>query len=803
VAAPTVPTSAQGSSAGTTSSTITLPTTQADDILIWVWVNGGATATPTFTTGTYNGGAFTSIDAGTWTTGAGGVRWSRCTGNHSGQTLIASGTTNSAATKVAVVRGCLTSATPVDTNVSGASNNPATNTLAAFNTTVGETLVCLTVAVDDNQAITSPLKNAVAMNATTIGDSSGGTDSAAYFASLDQTATGTTGSFAFTVAAGTSEGKRVSAFALKPQPAPQTINAGVASEADSATASTVIQPQLKLGGVASEADSGPAATMLQPQVPVAGGIASESDTALAATVSQPQPPVAGGVASEADSAPGGTAQQGFQPSHIAGLEVWLDASAIGGADGDPVTTWANPGSANDATGASGQTLQTNEINGLPVVRFDGTDDVMSVSNVLNNDATRTVFAVVSLGAGNASNDAVISWGANSGFDVSAVNSIRWRTDESSVVVPVGNPGTGVPCLIAIRLNSTSSADHYFGLGSAANFNPNDAYQSGTAAFALASRTAAGSTFGAVDIGEVLVYDSALSDTDLEDVREYLYQKWLAEPQVVNAGVASESDTAPAATKIQPQAPVSGGVASEADSAPAATKIQPQAPVAGGVASEADSALAATKIQPQAPVSGGVASESDTALAATKIQPQAPVSGGVASEADSAPTATVNQSGEPTVVSGGVASEADSAPAAARVLGAAAASEADAAVAATKIQPQAPVAGGVASESDTAPAATVDQAEGDQTINAGIALEADAAIAALVVGGAEPPDTSPTLGGYFDETATGGFVVQRNRSGVLTATIRGGVVQQGPRGGEHDETATGGSHDETPTGGLVH
>jgi hypothetical protein len=324
MAAPTVPTGANGSAAGSTSSTITLPTTQADDILIWVWVNGGATGTPTFTTGTYNGGAFTSIDSGTWTTGAGGVRWSRCTGDHSGQTLIVSGATNSCASKLAVVRGCLTGATPVDTNISGASNAPATNTLAAFNTTVAETLVCLTAAIDDNQAVSSPTKNGVAMNALADAPSSGGTDSLAHFSSLDQTATGTTGSFAITVNAGTSEGKRLSAFALKPQPAAQTINAGVASESDTVPAATVIQPQLISGGVASESDTAPAATVSQPQAPVSGGVASEADSALAATVQQPQPPVSGGVASESDTAPVATVIQPQAPVS-AGVESETDS----------------------------------------------------------------------------------------------------------------------------------------------------------------------------------------------------------------------------------------------------------------------------------------------------------------------------------------------------------------------------------------------------------------------------------------------------------------------------------------------
>ena len=72
-----VSSTAQGSGTATTTSTVTLPTTAADDILILQAVNGGATTALTVT-GTYmstGGRSWTDgstggvIDAGTWTTG--------------------------------------------------------------------------------------------------------------------------------------------------------------------------------------------------------------------------------------------------------------------------------------------------------------------------------------------------------------------------------------------------------------------------------------------------------------------------------------------------------------------------------------------------------------------------------------------------------------------------------------------------------------------------------------------------------------------------------------------------------------
>ncbi len=215
MAAPTFVSATAHAGNPTTAATVTLPTTAANDILILSWVNGGATATPTLTTGTF-APAWTLIDSGTWTTCAGGCHWARCTGNHSGQTVIVSGATNSCSAIVIQVSGALSTATPIDANVSGASVAAANGSLTGFNTTVVDTLVCLAAATDDNQTKSNFTKNAVAMSNLSLAASSGGTDSGVGYANSSQAVSGATGNFAITEAAGTAEGKRLSGFALKP-----------------------------------------------------------------------------------------------------------------------------------------------------------------------------------------------------------------------------------------------------------------------------------------------------------------------------------------------------------------------------------------------------------------------------------------------------------------------------------------------------------------------------------------------------------------------------------------------------------
>lgn len=71
----------------------------------------------------------------------------------------------------------------------------------------------------------------------------------------------------------------------------------------------------------------------------------------------------------------------WTPARLPGLVLWLDAGRITGlVDGDPVATWSDlSGLGNHATQATASkrpTYKVNIVNGRPVVRFDGVDDVL-------------------------------------------------------------------------------------------------------------------------------------------------------------------------------------------------------------------------------------------------------------------------------------------------------------------------------------------------------------------------------------------------------------------------------------------
>lgn len=65
--------------------------------------------------------------------------------------------------------------------------------------------------------------------------------------------------------------------------------------------------------------------------------------------------------------------------------AWYQASSISGSDGDSVGAWTdssgNGNTAAQLTSARQPTLQTNELNGQSVLRFDGTNDILSDSDI--------------------------------------------------------------------------------------------------------------------------------------------------------------------------------------------------------------------------------------------------------------------------------------------------------------------------------------------------------------------------------------------------------------------------------------
>lgn len=226
-----------------------------------------------------------------------------------------------------------------------------------------------------------------------------------------------------------------------------------------------------------------------------------------------------------DAGPSGAGS--FTPASVAGLELWLKADAITGkVDADPLPQWDDAsGNARHATEATNPpTYKTAILNSLPVVRFDGVNDKLTVAGITNNDATRTFFAVVK-GTGSGVGQRFWTLGASDaalGTSNSATQYFYYANDPGHAVNQLGGNGT-VFAVICLRYNSAASMDFFVGTGAATNINPWDTYQSGTSPLIIGSAGAVEFLNG--DFAELIVYDSALSEADRASVRDHLRTKY--------------------------------------------------------------------------------------------------------------------------------------------------------------------------------------------------------------------------------------------------------------------------------------
>jgi hypothetical protein len=216
-----------------------------------------------------------------------------------------------------------------------------------------------------------------------------------------------------------------------------------------------------------------------------------------------------------------------------------DAQALTGlADGDPVTTWPDTsGNGGHATGA-GPVYKTGVLHGRPSVRFDGVDDILL--NVFGTTITgaRTTYAVVR----NPTNDNAVRVFVGAGYNTSAnrgiklskwSNANRWIAGRSSsggefiefyeagllgqdCVWSMVQPASGAT---VVRAQKSQRASGSIGLGEVRNIGlgglPNFSGTAGTAA-----RWFSG------DIFEVLLYDVAHTASEVEQIENWLHDRWL-------------------------------------------------------------------------------------------------------------------------------------------------------------------------------------------------------------------------------------------------------------------------------------
>lgn len=238
-----------------------------------------------------------------------------------------------------------------------------------------------------------------------------------------------------------------------------------------------------------------------------------------------------------------------QPTSISGLQLWLDASDVAATGSNPaagtaLTTWKDKsGAGHDALTLAGQAaavLVSNEINGKPVMRFTRSSltqgNVYQVAGVDIRAASMnavTIFTVYKQGT--RSGDQGI-WGDDNGewdrFYFSSWSGYAGADNGGASLGPT-NPaaivyGAGIPNVTRLL---TAVYDHGVNNGSAIYFNgqvvtrftdntsPTNAQSSFYIGFDGDDNTFNG------DVADLLVYNRKLTDCEIQQVNQYLSQKY--------------------------------------------------------------------------------------------------------------------------------------------------------------------------------------------------------------------------------------------------------------------------------------
>lgn len=212
---------------------------------------------------------------------------------------------------------------------------------------------------------------------------------------------------------------------------------------------------------------------------------------------------------------------------VAGYSQWLYAGSgtDGVNDGDAVGSWAGQGASpftvTQATAGKKPLLKLAVQNGLPVIRFDGVDDGLKAVVALSQPMT-VFIAYRMIARPPTGQKYVLGQGDQLDFVSNTDTQIRiygggtqvTATDSTQTVFRIS---TGV-------LNSQAGGNSYLFLNGiqlgSGNIGPN-----GLTTFRICNYADGNTNNANADMGEILIYPSALSDPNRQLVEAWLIQRW--------------------------------------------------------------------------------------------------------------------------------------------------------------------------------------------------------------------------------------------------------------------------------------
>jgi hypothetical protein len=218
------------------------------------------------------------------------------------------------------------------------------------------------------------------------------------------------------------------------------------------------------------------------------------------------------------------------------LHLWLKADA--GVTGDPLTAWTDQsGNGFNATATSGPDVLTNNVNFNPTLSFDGTSDIIQVTNGIFGTSTFTDAWVFVINKTTTVKNATVLWESLSGGDRFGSH-LTWGN--SNVYYDLGT------CCGSSRINTswgTSTGKyHLWTLGTSTStatpsgtrksvwrdglvIGTNNSNDSGTGNNNNFFIGGGGSPSHSGDVAEVIIYNGTPSTADLNKIHSYLSIKY--------------------------------------------------------------------------------------------------------------------------------------------------------------------------------------------------------------------------------------------------------------------------------------
>jgi hypothetical protein len=225
------------------------------------------------------------------------------------------------------------------------------------------------------------------------------------------------------------------------------------------------------------------------------------------------------------------------PIPTAGLLGWWKADSITQSDNTVVTTWEDSHTNEDlaqATTTNKPTFQTGEINGLPIVRFDGVDNWMRSDMAINAGANLSFYAV--LKQTNSISDQRNFTISDGGADATdAQSAILYYLSGGSSISPfyagsyyndgfaIASPTTAF--LYESIWGAGSLIDYRNGVAGTA-YTPTATFNSTFLNVGIGwSGSANVGTYASMDLAEVLLYATTHSAATRNSIETYLSTKW--------------------------------------------------------------------------------------------------------------------------------------------------------------------------------------------------------------------------------------------------------------------------------------